>query len=88
MESEYVAIDQRFSGEEGLRQACRDVGGNLCGWNMTPFTCVFFVGMQPLKNHSGGKKVLPESTALFEQNRKVKSAYQCCQDCASRVLGE
>ena len=44
--------------------------------------------MQPLKNHSGGKKVLPESTALFEQNRKVKSAYQCCQGCASRVLGE
>ena len=29
MESEYVAIDQRFSGEKGLRQACRDVREQL-----------------------------------------------------------
>ena len=48
---------------------------------------LFFGGMQSSKTHSGGKKDLPESTASFEQNRKVKSAYQCCQSSKSGDSG-
>jgi len=66
MESEYVAIDQRLSGEKGLRQTCRDVREQLMWLEHDSLYMCFFVGMQPLKNHSGGKKVLPEPTALFE----------------------
>ena len=59
---------------------CSFLGGAL-------FRDVLFLGAQPSKTHSAGKKDLPESTASFEQNRKVKSAYQCCQSSKSGDSG-